>query len=210
MLFCLLVLVMMLTGASAVNNAPGDQNSGSFESAEISGYTEKANQPEETRNAAGMLPSSLIRIEESAFEGTALSAVELSPNLQIIDDYAFANIKTLKVINLPASVTYIGKNAFAGSDKVILTGIPGSYSRAWARENGIPFHPIAGLYGFNTTVHVTGLSDGKAELQKLIPDEESTEEQKQRPTGRLTGDLNADRFEELTAFHIQGRSPPMG
>ena len=147
-------------------------------------------------------------IEDSAFEGTAISNVVLPEKVETIGDYAFAGIQTLRKISIPNSTTYIGKNAFKGSNNVTITGAPKGYARAWAHENGIPFNPITSFYAFNNTVQITGgLTNSRAE--RLDVDSEQKEEEKPKPTGRMTGELNAEKKETITAFHIQGRSPPM-
>ena len=164
--------------------------------------------PDNDINIESKLPESVKIIEDEAFEGTAITNVVLPENVETIGDYAFANIQTLQQISIPNSTTYIGKNAFKGSNNVTITGAPKGYARAWAHENGIPFNPITSFYAFNNTVQVNGeLTNSRAE--RLDVDSEQTEEEKPKPTGRMTGELNAEEKETITAFHIQGRSPPM-
>lgn len=168
----------------------------------------KYNSIDEVREAQFVLPASLTTIEDEAFEGTAITNVVVPKNVEAIGDFAFANIKTLRNISLPNKTTYIGRNAFKGSNNVTITGAPKGYARAWADENGIPFSPITSFYAFNNTVQVNGgLTDNRAE--RLDVDCEQTEDEQPKPTGRMTGELNAEKKETITAFHIQGRSPPM-
>lgn len=155
-----------------------------------------------------ILPSSLISIEDEAFEGTAITNVALPENVETIGDYAFANIKTLKNITIPNKTTYIGKYAFRDSANVTITGAPKGYASAWAHENGIPFNPIRSFYAFNNAVQVIdGGTNSRAE--RLDVGSEKTNEEKHKPTGRMAGELNAEKKETITVFHIQGRSPPM-
>ena len=156
------------------------------------------------------LPASLITIEESAFEGTSIVTIDLPEKVETIEDKAFANIKTLKQINIPNSTILIGKDAFRGSNQVTITAAPKSYARTYAQEYKIPFTPITSFYAFTPSPQATSLFNSRSELQKLLVEGETTDNQKVNQTGRMTGDLNANRYDNITAFHIQGRSPPMG
>lgn len=172
------------------------------ENAVISGF------PDNNTLSESILPEALEVIADEAFEGTAITIVVLPENVETIGDYAFANINTLRNISIPNKTTYIGENAFKGSNSVTITGAPKGYARAWAHENGIPFSPITSFYAFNNTVQVNGgLTNSRAE--RLDVESEQTEEEKPKPTGRMTGELNAEKKETITAFYIQGRSPPM-
>ena len=166
----------------------------------------------ESGNIAGKIsvsefPSSLIAIEEGAFEGTALISVDLPENVETIGDYAFANINSLGSIRIPNSTTYIGKNTFKSSAHVTIIGAPKSYARTWAHENDIPFIPITSFYAFNDSNRVNGSLNGGTE--QLVLDGGKTGEEEQKTTGRMIGELNAEKKETIIAFHIQGRSPPM-
>lgn len=163
---------------------------------------------DEIKGSQFALPVSLITIEDEAFEGTAITNVVLPENVETIGDYAFANIKTLHNITIPQSTTRIGENAFIGSNNVTITGAPKGYARTWAHENGIPFNPITSFYAFNNTVQVNGeLTNSRDE--KLNDGNEETEGKELKPTGRMAGELNVEKKEIITAFHIQSRSPPM-
>lgn len=154
------------------------------------------------------LPESLTIIEDEAFEGTAITNIILPQNVETIGDYAFANIKTLRSINVPNTTTYISGNAFKGSTNVSITGAPKGYARAWAHENGIQFSPITSFCAFTNIVQVNGgVTNSRAE--RLDVDCKQAEDEKHKPTDRMAGELNAEKKEAITAFHIQGRSPPM-
>lgn len=173
--------------------------------------TEELNRQERTdelKESQFVLPASLTTIEDEAFEGTAISNIVLPENVETIGDYAFANIKTLRNISIPNKTTFIGRNAFKGSNNVTITGTPKGYAKAWAHENGIPFSPVTSFYALNNTVQVNGeLTDSRDD--RLDADSGKTQEEKPKTTGRMTGELNAERYETIIAFHIQGRSPPM-
>ena len=59
------------------------------------------------------LPDSITRIEDEAFKANDnLEEVIIGPNVEYIGKYAFDRDKALKSINIPASVTEIGHEAF--------------------------------------------------------------------------------------------------
>ena len=199
-LLCLFILPVFT--CAYANNLPEGDTSQSALGSRAYGSTD------EIKESQFVLPASVVIIEDEAFEGTAITDVVLPENVVTIGDFAFANIQTLRNISIPNSTIYIGKNAFKGSNNVVITGAPKGYARAWAHENGIPFNPITSFYAFNNIVQVNGgLTNSRAE--RLDIDSEKTEEEKPKPTGRMTGELNAEKKETITAFHVQGRSPPM-
>lgn len=106
------------------------------------------------------LPASLAVIEEDAFMGTAADVVTMQDAVVSIGDYAFANIPTLQSVEIPCSVSFIGDNAFWGSENVTIYGIAGSYAELWAeghdilfvdtallRDSEVPNHGLALLLG---------------------------------------------------------------
>ncbi len=154
------------------------------------------------------LPASLTTIEDEAFEGTAVSVVELPESVTTVGEYAFANIETLRSINIPSNITQIEATAFRGSNRVTLTGAPKGYARQFAREQGLPFAPVASFYAQEQTLRITGSLSPQLKDNMLLQSG-TTETQNQTPTGRYPGELNASKSEEIRAYHIQGRSPPM-
>ena len=140
---------------------------------------------------------------------TALGKVELPKSVTSIGDYAFANISTLVNIQIPTATKAIGLNSFMGSIRVSITGGAGGYARRWAMEHDIPFTPIAGYYAFNVTITGIPIQNETEKPQKLISGDSAASERKANPTGRMTGEIKADQYESIAAFHIQGRSPPV-
>lgn len=156
------------------------------------------------------LPLSLTIIEESAFEGTAFTTINLPGTVVTIEDYAFANISTLKRITIPQSTVYIGDNAFRGSNQVTINGVPQSYAGAFAEKKGIPFSPIDSIFVFENAGQITRNIIACAKLPKCFFDNDiASDNSKSKQTGRLSGDITAARYKEFNDFHIQGRSPPM-
>lgn len=66
-----------------------------------------------------VLPSSIVRIGISAFEGSSqLETVELSDSLKTIGSYAFSGCNSLKSISLPNGTEEIGGATFKGCEKL--------------------------------------------------------------------------------------------
>ena len=85
------------------------------------------------------LPDSLQKIEDEAFEGTAVTEVILPETVTTIGERAFADIDNLRSIRIPIGTISIADNVFAGSNRVVITAAPNSYARAWAKKNHVPF-----------------------------------------------------------------------
>ena len=87
-----------------------------------------------------VLPSSLTMIEAEAFMRTAASVVCIQDNVTTIGERAFYESSSLRQVYIPASVTFIGEDAFAGcSSALVIIGEPGSYAETWASGNGFVF-----------------------------------------------------------------------
>ncbi len=84
-----------------------------------------------------VLPRSLRRIEENAFEGTAAAIVDIPQGATTICSRAFAASSSLKLVMIPASVTSIADDAFAGSVHVTFLCDKGSYAEQYARNHQI-------------------------------------------------------------------------
>ena len=57
-----------------------------------------------------------------------------------LEEYAFAQCRSLTYAYVPASVTGIGRNAFGRCDRLTIHGEAGSAAQRYAEENGIPFN----------------------------------------------------------------------
>ena len=88
------------------------------------------------------LPSSLLLIEDSAFEGTAFSAAVLPDTVRAVGDRAFARMPNLRVLNIPDSLTQLGRDAFSGSEAVTLLGSPGGMAQGYAQANAVRFQAL--------------------------------------------------------------------
>lgn len=150
------------------------------------------------------LPASLEVIEEEAFEGTAIVRVEVPESVSMIGDRAFANVKTLRSIRITIHTNQISASAFEGSNGVTICAPPGSYAKAWARANGIPYSPVAS-YTANSqgTIHVDATS---AERGMVVADSSNvpiTERQQRYKEVKTVSVI------DLIINEIQGRGPPM-
>ena len=112
-IFCLALLALMLSVACAEEN--------------------------DVLQSAFVMPASLRRIDDSAFEGTAAIEVILGESVETIGDGVFANMPRLKAVFIPKATKTIADNAFGGNHDVIVFGIAGSYAEEWAETNGFVF-----------------------------------------------------------------------
>ncbi len=153
------------------------------------------------------LPASLTIIEDEAFEGTAITNIDLPELLEYIGDNAFANIPTLRFVSIPDNTKYIAGTAFTGSRHVKISGAPNSYARAWARENGIPFAPVAVLNAGTGTVQITASQDNQQEQNAADVNGFAAWTQK-CPQWRSASEIKAAQYDACIANHISGRAPP--
>ncbi|MBO4722906.1 MAG: leucine-rich repeat protein [Muribaculaceae bacterium] len=63
-------------------------------------------------------PETLQRILQYAAAGSDMPVLYAPYNVKTIEQYAFQNCKSLKVVHLPSSITTVNVNAFAGCDAV--------------------------------------------------------------------------------------------
>ena len=156
------------------------------------------------------LPGSLLSIGAEAFEGTALSEVRISESVTEIDDRAFAQIGTLRLLYIPRSVDRIGADILHDSCGVLITGSENSAARAWARQNRLPFSLEQLLTQAAKTRQFAGIPSAAGESGKVAArNEESCIAQRQaRRPGRTVGELKASQFKGIAAQYIQSRFFP--
>lgn len=90
-------------------------------------------------SATFKLPSSLVTIENEAFEGTAVETVVLPDGLIDIGPGAFEAVATLKDVYIPDTTTYIADSAFAITSDLTIHGVEGSYAKEWAYRHEVSF-----------------------------------------------------------------------
>lgn len=66
-------------------------------------------------------PQNLTKIDFGAFYGCDFTRLQLPDTLTEIGDWAFCNCRQLEYIEIPASVTVIGEQAFISEDELILS-----------------------------------------------------------------------------------------
>ena len=84
-------------------------------------------------------PSSLIEIEDEAFDGTAAQTVIFRNKLKHIGDKAFYNNRRLVDVYIPASVESLGTHVFQVSKSLRIHAAIGSRAHAWANEHHVTF-----------------------------------------------------------------------
>lgn len=83
-------------------------------------------------------PSDLICIDDEAFRNSDARYVVLNNGIEKIGDFAFADCDSLYGIVIPASVTEISENAFAGSNMVVIITTENSYACQYAERKALP------------------------------------------------------------------------
>ena len=187
----LIILLLVFTCVSASGNEPAEND---HKTALLSVFK---------------LPASLRVIQDEAFESTALVIADLSETtVERIGERAFANIPTLTGIKLPMQIGSIAKTTFSGSCHVTLTGAPRGYTRTWAKENGIPFAPIATFTANTRTVQSISLSMHRFNpIQTGLSTDNEAKDGKDQ-TRKTIGEIKDNRCQEGVAYHLQGRAPP--
>lgn len=87
----------------------------------------------------GILPAATEIIEESAFEGSGFSYVQLPETTKSIRSKAFAECKNLRFIYIPDSVSSIAADAFTGVNDLTIIGEDNSYAESYANRYGYDF-----------------------------------------------------------------------
>ena len=84
------------------------------------------------------LPAALTIIEEEAFSGLSVQAIDLrGTKVKTIESNAFKNCVDLLEIYIPSSVTTIASNAFYGCLNVTIHCVQGSSADSFATANKI-------------------------------------------------------------------------
>jgi len=84
------------------------------------------------------MPADLQTLGARCFAGTKADMVDVPEGCVSIGSRAFADMKNLLYVELPASLEYIAPDAFDGSDVVEFVVPAGSYAEAYCLENGLP------------------------------------------------------------------------
>ena len=71
-----------------------------------------------------VLPPTLKKIGSFAFQGTALTSVNIPDNVETIKECAFSQVKQLQEVHLPDSLTSLGNYAFAECRSLRTVKIP--------------------------------------------------------------------------------------
>lgn len=88
------------------------------------------------------LPENLTRIEEEAFAGSRIEAVEIPAGCTEIGEYAFNGCDRLRIVKFDGMHTTINENAFVGTYDVKFICMNGSDAEAFANEHWIPVIPV--------------------------------------------------------------------
>lgn len=195
------LIILVLISVVAVTSSLADTTDN-----KSPGYTFTLEIPRNDKIPEFKLPESVKIIEDEAFEGTSIVKVDLPYSVSEIGERAFANIKTLRAIQIPTTTKKIASTAFAGSNQVTIHAAPDSYARKYARAMGMLFAPVASFCaaGKNKVNIIRSES-----AQKDI-DIESTENQIPDRQWHRIEEIKVVGTLDLIFYEIQGRGPPMG
>ena len=87
-----------------------------------------------------LMPKSLTRIGEGAFEGSASECVVISENVTAIEKNAFANCRKLREIHIPPTVEKVDDCALQGCGNVTVYGKKGTEAERFADAAGFAFY----------------------------------------------------------------------
>ena len=158
-----------------------------------------------------VLPISLTIVSEEAFEGTALSAVNLPNSVISVGDRAFSNNDQLLVVTLSDELTELQGNPFAGSQNVTLSGSIKSYGRDWALGHGIRYILEIRLAAKEEAHQFTYANVNKpiVRTRLYLSREKAIQQPKQDSTGRTNGELKAAAHDGgVAALYVQSRYFP--
>lgn len=102
-----------------------------------------------------LLPPTLKKIGTYAFQGTALTSVNIPDNVETIEESAFSQVKQLQEVHLPDSLTSLGRYAFASCRSLRTVNIP-------TKLKEIPWYTFDGCKSLQSVeLHdsITGIGD---------------------------------------------------
>lgn len=102
-----------------------------------------------------LLPPTLKKIGTYAFQGTALTSVNIPDNVETIEGYAFSNARQLQEVHLPDSLTSLGRYAFSACRSLRTVKIP-------TKLKEIPWYTFDGCNSLQSVeLHdsITGIGD---------------------------------------------------
>lgn len=102
-----------------------------------------------------LLPPTLKKIGTYAFQGTALTSVNIPDNVETIEGYAFSNARQLQEVHLPDSLTSLGRYAFSACRSLRTVKIP-------TKLKEIPWYTFDGCKSLQSVeLHdsITGIGD---------------------------------------------------
>lgn len=102
-----------------------------------------------------LLPPTLKKIGTYAFQGTALTSVNIPDNVETIEEYAFSNARQLQEVHLPDSLTSLGRYAFVSCRSLRTVKIP-------TKLKEIPWYTFDGCNSLQSVeLHdsITGIGD---------------------------------------------------
>lgn len=106
----------------------------------------------------------VVAIDDYGLNGSAWGDIVLPEGLISIGERAFCRCYRADTITVPASVTFIGDEAFTDECSAMLRVTEGSYAAQYAQENGIPYTYDMEYKVFNSGGWWYTLADGEATI----------------------------------------------
>ncbi len=157
------------------------------------------------------LPSSLLIIEDGAFEGTALVSVDIPETVTHIGNNAFANISTLLSVKIPDTIQYISEDTFVNSKNVVLIASSNSYAYTWAKSNGFRFQFPAFFIARdenNQFIYPNKRNTYFFAKERTEITDIQRINNRERRNGRSIGELKASQNKGVSGLYIQSRYFP--
>ena len=85
------------------------------------------------------LPKETKKIEDAAFEGSAVEGIIIPAGCEAIGSRAFADCGRLQVLVFEGMKTEFGEDVLEGCGRVRIEAPAGSDAETYARQKGIPF-----------------------------------------------------------------------
>ena len=155
------------------------------------------------------LPDSLQKIEDEAFEGTAIRNVILPYSMTQLGDRAFAENRELLMVQFPEKLQVYGKDLFAGSENAVMEVFAGSDAMAEAMAEGYRYRIMTAFSRLQTEKESAAMTGPFAAVRTAGQQRNiCSAEIKGKRTGRTDAELKAEKYQGIAALYIRSRYFP--
>ena len=148
-------IIILCVSFSFDSFAVDEFNYGNYTYTVSAGKVTIVSYPEQAEGTVNIPPSiegkNVVAIDDGAFQAcTLITEVNIPDTVTSIGRYAFAYCVSLKSVTIPSSVTSIGEKAFQNSKSVVIKCEKGSCAEIYANENGIKITIVSSIYDIFT------------------------------------------------------------